>query len=418
MGNGQTQDAVVLTGTGANAAFEVGVLQGLRLGTWGEAGNPPVQPFCYSGTSSGALNAAAMVSTAHLAAKEALDRLEDIWLRRIAITAGSATGLFRIRWDPTQYTLSSYGTDPTGPWLAFAKDALHVATEFAQRALLAASSSRTLPDGIVQVGEFCELLDTAPLRHLIREAIDTRQIAGNSAMCKLRITAVEWLSGAPRTFENRDFDTAWADNILVAAQALPSVVSPEMVDGIPYVDSCVLFDQPLKPAIDAAAKDDAAPPLVLHVIYVDSTSRDIPLPPRSNTFASLYRLYMLALSRSIRADITRADAVNKRLWMKTLLDTVIEASALGHGQVDTHAGEGDEPASGAIQERANRDLKGKRTLTIHRYAPKGHTHGFELRQFESTSIEQLIQHGKATALRHNCQEAGCILPDRDLPRIF
>ena len=87
MSNGQTQDAVVLTGTGANAAFEVGVLQGLRLGTWGEAGNPPIEPFCYSGTSSGALNAAAMVSTAHLAAKEALDRLEDIWLRRIAITA-------------------------------------------------------------------------------------------------------------------------------------------------------------------------------------------------------------------------------------------------------------------------------------------------------------------------------------------
>jgi hypothetical protein len=40
-----------------------------------------------------------------------------------------------------------------------------------------------------------------------------------------------------------------------------------MVDGIPYVDSRVLFDQPLKPAIDTAAKDNAAPLLVLHVIY-------------------------------------------------------------------------------------------------------------------------------------------------------
>lgn len=407
MTNGRTQDAVVLTGTGANAAFEVGVLQGLRRDSWGESGNPPIQPFCYSGTSSGALNAAAMVSTAHLPAKDALDRLEDIWLDQIAASAGSATGLFRIRWDPTQYAQVKYGTDPARPWIDFAKDALHVAGELAQRALLAASNSRTLPDGIVQLGEFCELLDIAPLRRLVEEAVDARQIAANKDICRLRVTAVDWLKGTPRTFENRDFECPWANQILVAAQALPSVVNPEMVDGVPYVDSCVLFDRPLKPAIDAAAKDDDAPPLVLHAVYVDSTSRDIPMPPLSNTFASLYRLYMLALSRSILTDISRADAVNKRLWMKGLLETVIEASA------------GGEAVSGEIQERANRDLEGKKTLTIHRYAPKAHTHGFELGQFQRDTISQLIQHGREIAQRHNCREAGCILPEdtRDLRRI-
>src|SRR5688572_17386973 len=202
----QTQDAIVLTGTAANAAFEVGVMKGLLGKQWGEPSpKPPITPFCYSGTSSGALNAAILVSNAHLPAADALKRLEEIWLDRISATAGSATGLFRIRGDPSQYMQSKYGTvDPVRPWLDFAMDSLHVAKEFTQRMAMAASSSTTLIDGIVQLGEFSELLDFSPLRSLVAEVVDARQIAAKDT-CKLRITAMDWQKGVPRTFENRDF---------------------------------------------------------------------------------------------------------------------------------------------------------------------------------------------------------------------
>ncbi len=395
----QSRHAVVLTGTGANAAFEAGVLQGLLCESWGVGKNEPIVPLCYSGTSSGAFNAAAMVSMAHLPPAESLRRLEDIWVKRIAVSSGGATGLFRIRWDPTQYFQPRYSNEPFRPWLDLALDSLHGAVQIAQRTVLAASSSRSLPDGIVQLGEFCEILDISPLRRLIADEIDAWQIAANRE-CKLRVTAVDWHNGTPRTFVNSDFANAWGNNILVAAQALPGVVAPETVDGLRYVDSCVLFDKPLQPAIDAGLAEGSDIPLVLHAIYVDCGKRDIPVPAFSNTFNSLYRLYMLALGRAILSDIARAGAVNQRLWMKELLQTVMDASPAGEPDAS------EELAFGGLRRKADRDLDGRKMLTIHRYTPKGHTYGFELRQFERDSIQQLIRHGSESVLSHMWVEAG------------
>ena len=47
---GLRQEAIVLSGAAANAAYEVGVLKVLL--------DKGVDPYCYSGTSVGALNAA------------------------------------------------------------------------------------------------------------------------------------------------------------------------------------------------------------------------------------------------------------------------------------------------------------------------------------------------------------------------
>lgn len=409
MSDGQTQDAVVLTGSGANAAYEVGVLKGLLSGRWGNDSNSAIRPFCYSGTSCGALNAAAMVSMANLSPAIALERLESMWTDRIALSAGSATGLFRIRWDPTQYANTKYLVNFPKPMIDFGLDVLHVAKELTQRMAFSASNSGTLADGIVQLGEFSELLDISPLRQLVHEAIDTERIAANEESCKLRITAMDWQKGTPKTFENKHFAAVYASQIILAALALPCVVQPQVVDGIPYVDTCVLMNTPLKPAIAARGKEPGAPPLVLHVAYVDSAARDIPAPPLSNMFSTLYRLYMLALSRSILTDIERADAVNERIWMRDLLQTI----AQGAGETKQQGGIG-LPATG-IQERMDRDLRTKVNLTVHRYTPTEHAYGFELIQFEKSTIAQLIQHGYDAVRHHNCAESKCIRPEEPLP---
>jgi predicted acylesterase/phospholipase RssA len=407
MSDGQTQDAVVLTGSGANAAYEVGVLKGLLSGPWGKDANSAIRPFCYSGTSCGALNSAVMASMANLSPEIALERLESMWMDRIALSAGSATGLFRIRWDPTQYANKKYLADFAKPMIDLGLDFLHVAKEVTQRIAVSASNSGSLADSIVQLGEFSELLDITPLRQTVRDMIDTQQIAANEEICKLRITAVDWQKGTPKTFENKHFATAYASEIIFAALALPCVVRPQVVDGIPYVDTCVLMNTPLKPAIAAGSKEPGARPLVLHVVYVDSAARDIPRLPLSNTFATLYRLYMLALSRSILTDIERADAVNERIWMRDLLQTIGQGAG-----VKQQAGIG-LPTTG-IRDRMDRDLKSKVNLTVHRYAPTEHTYGFELAQFEKSTIEQLIQHGHDAVLHHNCDESRCIRPENPL----
>jgi predicted acylesterase/phospholipase RssA len=403
LGHRPAQHAVVLTGTLVNAVFEVGVLQGLLGGPWGDRRNAPIQPFCYSGTSFGAFNAAAMVSMAHLPASEALKRIEETWLDRIAPTSGGATGLFRIRGDLTQYLHTKYLTDPATPFIDLARDTFHLAKEFTRRAAIAAATSHTLPDAAVQLGEWSDLMDLTPLRRLIADVIDTEQIVNNQGLCQLRVTAVDWQRGTPRTFDNGDFNSKWADSILVAAQAAPGVTPPELIDGLAYVDSTILFDKPLQPAISAAAQTGSSAPLVLHVIHVDASRRDVP-PAISNTIASMFRLFLLSGSRAVLSDIAKADTVNKRLWTRGLLETVLAVSGGRDGET---AAEGD-PVF--LHRWADRDLSGKRPVTIHRYAPK-RIYGMELYWLDRQRLAELIQHGLETARSHNCDEAGCILEE-------
>ena len=91
---------------------------------------------------------------ANLSPAIALERLESMWTDRIALSAGSATGLFRIRWDPTQYATTKYLVNFPKPMIDLGLDVLHVAKELTQRMAFSASNSGTLADGIVQLGEF------------------------------------------------------------------------------------------------------------------------------------------------------------------------------------------------------------------------------------------------------------------------
>lgn len=413
-----SQDAFVLTGSTANAAYEVGIMKRLLTGTWGKANYPPINPYCFSGTSVGALNAAAMVANADLEFEEALSRLESLWLERIAVpSATSSTGVFRVRGDFTQYFDANLVKNPFKPFLDMGSDFIYFTRETLQRLAYASSTRGTFADRAAQVSEFTQWIDYSPLQRLVREHIDTKKIAAASNRKKLRVTAINWRDGVPRIFDNKDLGSTDGHESILAAMCLPGVFPPGMVDGLPYVDSSVLFDTPLKPAILTRNRESKIP-VVLHVVYADSSFRDIPLPPLSNTFATVYRLYQLALSRAVNTDIERARAVNERIRIKDLFESVLAAeagSAKNEVQDIIRAKMGEDPAH--FWDQLYSDLRDRVSLTIHRYTPKEHIFGFELVQFERRTIQNLIQHGYEAARDHDCYESRCIMA-QDTPPLY
>lgn len=74
----------------------------------------------------------------------------------------------------------------------------------------------------------------------------------------------------------------------------------------------------MKPAIDARDRDPNRR-LVLHVVYLDPEHAQTPLPEIRSTFAMIYRLYVLAFSRSVNADIEHARNINRSLQALELL---------------------------------------------------------------------------------------------------
>ena len=88
------KQAVVFSGGGAFAAFEVGVLKALVNGKSPATRNIPVDPSIYTGTSAGAFNAAVLVSKPEGDSGARVAHLEKVWLERIA--GGPHTnGVFR-----------------------------------------------------------------------------------------------------------------------------------------------------------------------------------------------------------------------------------------------------------------------------------------------------------------------------------
>src|SRR5204863_79605 len=76
--------AVVLSGGGAFAAFEIGILRALAHGTASSTKGEKIEFDILTGTSAGAFNAAVLASKPDLDAGEAVEYLESLWLGRLA----------------------------------------------------------------------------------------------------------------------------------------------------------------------------------------------------------------------------------------------------------------------------------------------------------------------------------------------
>ena len=393
------QEAIVLSGAAANAAYEVGVLKALL-----EQG---VDPFCYAGTSVGALNAAVMAS--HTEPSAAVEKLERLWRDHIP-GVGTTNGLFRVRMDPTQYWSPSTYSRPLRLLRNTGVDLGHVGVELLKRAGYAMAFARTPQDAGIALTDFSQLLDLSPLRKLVREAVDLGKI--ELAPRQLRVSAVNWDTGVPRTFTNEDLKAPGGYDAIAAALAIPGVVPPQVFDGYPYVDAAVLKTTPLKPAIQAADKTGGAG-LTLHLVYLDTSKTEVPIASVANTASIVYRLFLLAQSRSTNADITRAESINEQLRTRQLFETVSTEEG-GDGDMFMAISNKVSPEAARFWRKLTKDSDDRVPVTIHRYSPTRYIRGFTLFQYRKDLILDLIRAGYEDAHRHNdeqlCEEAGCIIP--------
>lgn len=105
--------------------------------------------------------------------------------------------------------------------------------------------------------------------------------------------------------------------------------------------------------------------------------------------------------------------------MKNLFESVVAAAAEDPAKnrddiIRTKLGADAVP----FWEELHRDLRDRVSLTIHRHTPKEHIFGFELVQFERSTIQNLIQHGYEAARDHDCEESRCIIPRENTPPLL
>jgi NTE family protein len=280
---------LVLSGGGANGAFGAGVIAAME-----EAG---LRPTILSGTSAGALNAAAV---AH-----GLDgaQLMDVW------RGVRASDVFRPRWDVWR------AVRPRG-WLS--------GGNLAERAL----------DGI----GWSHLLETAPLRATLERVLDGERIDVPDDKV-LAISAVEKATGQlvrftsalppPHRASPRYRETEMTVDHLLASAAIPIAFAPAEFDGQRWWDGGIVANTPLAPAM--AYEPDA-------ILVVTTATRERPSPPPESLGQSLGLLVDNILAFSLDADLKQARLINElcrldpdREGVKEVDLKVIEPTGLGLG---------------------------------------------------------------------------------------
>lgn len=253
---------LVLSGGGANGAFEAGVMAAIE-----DAG---IRPTVLSGTSAGALNAAAMAHGLDAAT------LADVWRRT------DAGDVHRPRRDVWRLPR------PAG-W--FSDGGL------ADRGL----------DGI----GWTWLLDTSPLRDTLAEALGGERVEPVDGLT-VSVSAVEQATGRLVRFTNRlppehrrtaaYREVALTVDHLLASAAIPLAFRPAEVAGSHWWDGGLVANTPLAPAM--AHEPDA-------VIVVTTATRERPAPRPESLGEAIGLLIDNVLAHSLAADLKQARLINE-----------------------------------------------------------------------------------------------------------
>lgn len=253
---------LVLSGGGANGAFEAGVVSAIE-----EAG---LRPTVLSGTSAGALNVAAIAHGLRA------DELAGVW------RSVGADDVYRLRRDVWR------ALRPTGWWRG---------RGLAGRAL----------EGI----GWTWLLDTAPLRRTLVAALGGERVEA-AADLAVSVSAVDQATGGLVRFTNRPPPahrrgpsyrevTLGVDHLLASA-AIPLAFRPGRVAGRPWWDGGLVANTPLAPAM--AHEPDA-------VIVVTTSTRQRPAPRPASLGDAIGLLIDNVLAHSLAADLRHARLINE-----------------------------------------------------------------------------------------------------------
>src|SRR5215208_1151305 len=399
-GTGKHMQAVILSGGGANGAYEVGVLKALLAGQSYATEYVPLEPDVFTGTSVGSFNAAFLVSLWETHGQAAVTKLETVWISRLAREGrlSPTNNGFRFLANPVEFLdPRRFFIDPVGSVSRFASDSLYLFWDFLDRFMYVANSrdEEPLMERLLHTIAIDNLITREPFNRLIREIVKFDSIRRSRK--QLRVAATNWETGEVEVFSNYDFTDKLGPRIILASSALPGFFTPETIGAQPFVDGAVLLNTPLRPAIRARAD-------CLHVIYLDPDVSSIPIHYLNNILSTLYRIQVINWAATVNEAIKEAKGINDAL-------TIIRRAKRESGL------EGVNP-KGVMQALSKfgarlEQVSAYRMLTIHRYHPRDELGGpLSLLDLRRARIEYLIERGFHDAVLHDCQASRCVLPEQ------
>lgn len=206
---------LALQGGGAHGAYTWGVLDRLLEESW-------LKIEGISGTSAGAMNAAALISGHESGGAEGAREALDLFWRRVS----EAARLSPLQRSPMDVLLGRWTLD-TSPFF--------IATDVMSRLF---SPYDLNPKGV------------NPLRAILAETIDFQGLA--RAPIKLFVTATCVSTGRPRVFRNADV----SPDALLASACLPTMFQAVEVDGEPYWDGGYSGNPTITPLVRECASQD------------------------------------------------------------------------------------------------------------------------------------------------------------------
>ena len=402
--NGPREDrhAIILSGGGANGAYEIGVLKALFAG---KAPVPPgdqqLEPDVFAGTSVGSYNAAFLVSRWGTYGSAAIASLEQLWLDIVSSTAFKPNNsVFRIREDPRQLlNPRSLALDPLEPFYNLVNDSAALAWYGIERAANLVRAPEPLLDRVAQLIDFSSFIVLDPFGRLIRETVWFSEIRRSQK--KLVIAATNWEMGTVRFFENHDMTDQLGPLAILSSTAIPGVFQPVACGAQVYVDGGVLLNTPLEPAIDRGAN-------VLHVISLFPSVDKIPLGTIDSTLSTVYRQQLIGWTKSLESSVRRVRDINRVLRITGFASTILEwvrerasAEECAHLHVEDIE----------LHLKYNQRFT---PVTVHQYFPGDDVSGaLGLLDFDRDRIKGLIERGFEDAVQHDCEKNQCVLFEVD-----
>ena len=406
--SGHTQ-ALILSGGGANAAYEVGLMKALFSGqcpaTKCDPNKPDEQPErlepdVFAGTSAGAFNAAYLVARWRsyremaIPGSVAIADLERFWLEQISDKpGGQGNGAYKFLANPLDLIdPRHYFPNPIRPVLRWARECLALTRDLTYRALnLFSLSDEPLIDRLLPLINIDNFISREPFRRLL-DAIEYDAIRSTDKT--LKVAATSWETGQVKTFTHHDFTDERGPLIILASSAIPGFFTAETIGAQPFVDGSVLLNTPL----DLARDEKKQFPDVLHIIYLDPDVGAIPIQHLSNLLSVQYRVQIITWAEKINRSIDIIRAVNQANQIRRGLAEKSPEQAGAFGKAVSFLIDNPEEA---------------RDLTIHRYHPHDPLGGaLGLLDFRPDRIRDLIDRGFADAVSHDCDRSECVIPGR------
>lgn len=386
-------NALVLSGGGAFAAYEVGVLKALMTGATPFTGFRRLDPDIVTGTSAGSYNGAMLVCRWAMDPIEAIADIERVWLEEVADNP-CGNGVFRWRGNPLNFfDPACFVQNPLRFFWQRVDDVAFATRNFAQRLRLFVGSPEPLEMRVIDLLNFGNLISTHPFPDLIRRTVDFQALRRSDI--KFQAITTDWVSGELREFHNDDIDDQRGPLIIMASTAIPGLFPPVDIPPSIFVDGGVLMNTPLSPAIHAGATH-------VHVIYVDPKLENIPMSEVASTLSTMQRMLSIGWAATVERDIRDAERINKTIEMWHRARRAGGAVAEGAAVFGRTA---------EILQDLERGRRLRR-ITIHRYRPRKLLGGaLGMLNFAADQSRELIARGFADAVEHDCLRDGCVLPE-------